>query len=102
MIANFERQYLFYKTSFDDDAANANNKFPVRTITIFNRLALVLNDDNGKNLMGDASVDIFREFQSGGLLNQVRPPIRRRHRWFKLFLVYIGTSEKREYLLMQL
>ena len=47
----------------------------MRTITIFNRLALVLNDDNGKELMGGASIDMFRNYQSGGLLNQVRPPI---------------------------
>ena len=75
VIANFERQYDFYKTAFDEDTSNANKKFPVRTITIFNRLALVLNDDNGKELVGDASIDMFREYQSGGLLNQVRPPI---------------------------
>lgn len=35
----------------------------------------MLNDDNGKELMGGASIDVFREYQSGGLLNQVRPPI---------------------------
>jgi hypothetical protein len=75
VISNFERQYDFYKTAFDEDSSNANKKFPVRTITIFNRLALVLNDENGKELMGDASIDVFRNYQSGGLLNQVRPPI---------------------------
>lgn len=50
----------------------------MRTITIFNRLALVLDDDNGKSLLNDpqvASIDIFGRYQSGGLLNQVRPPI---------------------------
>jgi len=69
VISNFERQFDFYKTAFDGEEGNLEKKFPVRTITIFNRLALVLNDGNGK------SIDIFGKYQSGGLLNQVRPPI---------------------------
>lgn len=78
VISNFERQYDFYKQAFEEEECNAGKKFPVRTITIFNRLALVLNDDNGKALLEDPcvkSIDVFREYQSGGLLNQVRPPI---------------------------
>lgn len=83
VISNFERQYDFYKSSFDEEEGNANKKFPVRTITIFNRLALVLNDDNGKALLDDPeipSIDVFGEYQSGGLLNQVRPPIAKEYR----------------------
>jgi len=83
VISNFERQYDFYKTTFDEDEVNANKKFPVRTITIFNRLALVLDDDNGNSLLSDpqvASIDIFGRYQSGGLLNQVRPPIVKEYR----------------------
>ena len=75
VVSNFERQYDFYKSAFDEDEDNANKKFPVRTITIFNRLALVLSDDNGKKILEGTSVDAFRQYQSGGLLNQVRPPI---------------------------
>lgn len=78
VISNFERQYDFYKKGFDEDEANSGKKFPVRTITVFNRLAFVLNDDNGKKMLEDSSVgsiDVFGMYQSGGLLNQVRPPI---------------------------
>jgi hypothetical protein len=75
VIANFERQYDFYKTAFDEESSNVNKKFPVRTITIFNRLALVLDDDNGKTLLADCNIEVFEGYQSGGLLNQVRPPI---------------------------
>eukprot|EP00573_Skeletonema_grethae_P012771 CAMPEP_0201693020 /NCGR_PEP_ID=MMETSP0578-20130828/5745_1 /ASSEMBLY_ACC=CAM_ASM_000663 /TAXON_ID=267565 /ORGANISM="Skeletonema grethea, Strain CCMP 1804" /LENGTH=1238 /DNA_ID=CAMNT_0048178481 /DNA_START=27 /DNA_END=3743 /DNA_ORIENTATION=+ len=80
VVSNFERQYDFYKSAFDEDEGNANKKFPVRTITIFNRLAFVLNDDKGKKLLENTSVDAFRQYQSGGLLNQVRPPIFKQYR----------------------
>eukprot|EP00985_Skeletonema_marinoi_P035356 scaffold46347_cov153-Skeletonema_marinoi.AAC.1 len=80
VVSNFERQYDFYKSAFDEDEGNANKKFPVRTITIFNRLAFVLNDDNGKKMLEKTSVDAFRQYQSGGLLNQVRPPIYKQYK----------------------
>mmetsp|Transcript_33227 Transcript_33227/g.61177 ORF Transcript_33227/g.61177 Transcript_33227/m.61177 type:complete len:1298 (+) Transcript_33227:96-3989(+) len=80
VISNFERQFDFYKIAFDGEEENSGKKFPVRTITIFNRLALVLNDDKGKKLLDDSSkVDIFDKYQSGGLLNQVRPPIAKQY-----------------------
>ena len=83
MISNFERQYDFYKTAFDEEEKDSGKKFPVRTITIFNRLALVLNDDSGKKLLEESnigSIDAFGQYQSGGLLNQVRPPIAKQYR----------------------
>ncbi|KAL7550696.1 hypothetical protein ACHAWF_013915 [Thalassiosira exigua] len=83
VISNFERQYDFYKSAFDEGAENVGKKFPARTITIFNRLALVLDGENGEKLLqrsGIASIDIFGEYQSGGLLNQVRPPIVKQYR----------------------
>ena len=83
VLANFERQYEFYKSTFDEEEGNSGKKMPVRTITIFNRLALVLNDDSGKQLLeesGIASIDVFGSYQSGGLLNQVRPPIAKQYR----------------------
>jgi ubiquitin-activating enzyme E1 len=70
VVSNFERQYDFYKSAFDGDEENANKKFPVRTITIFNRLALVLNEDSAK---------VICQYQSGGLLNQVRPPVTKQY-----------------------
>jgi len=82
VIDNFEKQYQFYKSKFDEDEANAEKKMPTRTITIFNRLALVLNDDDGKKLLQESNValDAFGAYQSGGLLNQVRPPTRQSYR----------------------
>ena len=83
VLANFERQYEFYKSTFDEEEGNSGKKMPVRTITIFNRLALVLNDDSGKQLLeesGITSIDVFGSYQSGGLLNQVRPPIAKEYR----------------------
>lgn len=83
VISNFERQYDFYKSAFDEEEGDSGKKFPVRTITIFNRLALVLDGENGKKLLEDSSIssiDTFGEYQSGGLLNQVRPPIAKQYR----------------------
>ena len=45
----------------------------MRTITIFNRLALVFDDDAGKELLAQEEnsdlAAIFGAYQSGGLLN---------------------------------
>ena len=82
VIANFERQYDFYKTVFDEEEG-LTKTFPVRTITIFNRLALVLNDENGKMLLDVSSIDlidVFGMYLSGGLMNQVRPPVAKQYR----------------------
>jgi len=68
VVTNFQRQYDFYKSKHEED-----NKFRVRTITMFNRLALVLEDDI-------VSTDAFASYQAGGLLNQVRPPILKEYR----------------------
>jgi ubiquitin-activating enzyme E1 len=67
VVANFQKQYDFYKSKHEGD-----EKFCTRTITMFNRLALVLEDD--------VSTDAFASYQAGGLLNQVRPPILREYR----------------------
>ena len=54
---------------------------------------MVLNDDNGKELIGDASVDTFREYQSGGLLNQVRPPIIKSYKSLEETLVQTSVPQ---------
>ena len=74
VVANFERQYDFYNTAFEQEAAaESKKKLPVRTITIFNRLALVFDDDAGKELLAQEEnsdlAAIFGAYQSGGLLN---------------------------------
>lgn len=83
VVSNFERQYDFYKTAFDEDEANSGKKFPVRTITIFNRLAFVLDE----TVLEGSSIDIFGDYQSGGLLNQVRPPISKSYKSLEETLV---------------
>jgi ubiquitin-activating enzyme E1 len=83
VIENFERQYGFYKSTFDKEEQGSGKTFPVRTITIFNRLALVLNDENRNMMLDDSGidfVDVFGKYQSGGLMNQVRPPIAKQYR----------------------
>ena len=67
VVANFERQYEFYKQQHDEIPENKDKKFPVRSITMFNRVALVLP------AVDDAKA--FGSYQAGGLLNQIRPPI---------------------------
>lgn len=70
VVGNFQRQYDFYKAKHDDSMTD--DKFRVRTITMFNRLALVLDDD--------IATDAFATYQAGGLLNQVRPPIHKEYK----------------------
>ena len=82
VLSNFERQYDFYKSAFDEEEGDSGKKFPVRTITIFNRIALVFDDDNGKKVLEDSnisSIDIFGRYQSGGLLSQVLLPIAKQY-----------------------
>lgn len=69
VISNFEWQYDFNKSAFDGDPENSGKKFPVRNITVFNRLALVLDDEGGRRLLEDpgiGSIDAFGGYQSGG------------------------------------
>eukprot|EP00546_Thalassionema_frauenfeldii_P018444 CAMPEP_0178900650 /NCGR_PEP_ID=MMETSP0786-20121207/3584_1 /TAXON_ID=186022 /ORGANISM="Thalassionema frauenfeldii, Strain CCMP 1798" /LENGTH=1237 /DNA_ID=CAMNT_0020571663 /DNA_START=42 /DNA_END=3756 /DNA_ORIENTATION=+ len=73
VLANFERQYEFYKEQHES-SGNSDKKFPVRSITMFNRLALVLNEDDKPSAFGT--------YQAGGLLNQLRPPIQTSYQSF--------------------
>jgi len=70
VLANFGKQYDFYKQKHEDEqsATDLKKKFQFRSITMFNRLALVLTDEDG-------SMEDFESYQAGGLLNQVRPSI---------------------------
>ena len=83
VVANFQRQYDFYKSKYDQEQASAagdakKRKFPLRTITMFNRLALVLDDDFLPSV--GSTADVFGCYQAGGLLNQIRPPIVKEYR----------------------
>jgi ubiquitin-activating enzyme E1 len=64
---NFEKQYQYYWKEFQATAQSENAKFPVRTITLLNRLAIVLGED--------IDVSLLQTYQAGGLLNQIRQPI---------------------------
>lgn len=72
VVANFDRQYQFYKNKHDIDEEKKDTKFRVRSITMFNRLALVLSVEDLD--AAGVTMDSFGGYQSGGLLNQVRPP----------------------------
>lgn len=69
VVVNFERQYDFYKQAHEADAETEDKNFPVRSITMFNRLALVLPAESSSDTTA------FESYQAGGLLNQVRAPV---------------------------
>ena len=78
VLDNLERQYAFYKNQFDNksndttsDPTDKKKTFPVRTITMFNRLALVLP--------ADIPPETFSAYEAGGLLNQVRQPVMKQY-----------------------
>lgn len=78
-MTNFERQYEFYKQKHEEDPEASKNKFPVRSITMFNRLALVLDDADNSSM----DIQAFASYQAGGLLNQVRPSIYKSYKSLK-------------------
>lgn len=57
LLANYQKQYDFYKEQHEGDG-----KFPVRSITLFNRLVLIVDDHQA-----------FSNYHNGGLLNQCKP-----------------------------
>ena len=75
VVTNFERQYAFCNTAFEQEAeAESKKKLPVQTITIFNSLALVFDDRQ------ELPSAIFTAYQLGGLLDQVGPPVTKSYR----------------------
>lgn len=75
VVHNLERQYQFYKQEYDQNAAESKPaKFPVRTITMFNRLALIVEPDTH-----GLSIQDLEAYQSGGLMQQVRPPVHKEY-----------------------
>lgn len=78
VLTNFQRQYDYYQEQFFESSSDDNKKkFPVRTITMFNRLALVLkNDDTNSSI----TPDVFRSYEAGGLLHQVRPVVTKQYK----------------------
>jgi len=64
-MAGFAKVYEAEKTAFE--TSGAEGKFKTREITVFNRLVLVMEEGR--------SVDQWKSYQSGGLLNSVKPSI---------------------------
>jgi ubiquitin-activating enzyme E1 len=77
VVENFTKQLDFYQVQHEK-SGDSNKKLPVRTITMFNRLALVV-DDEAQNALSAEGVtnltDLGTAYHAGGLLQQVRPPI---------------------------
>ena len=74
VLKNFQKQYDYYKRKHQDESTT----FPVRTITMFNRLALVMD----KLPEGITKERFAALYESGGLLQQVRPPVYKSYRSF--------------------
>jgi molybdopterin/thiamine biosynthesis adenylyltransferase len=87
VIENFEKQYEYYRIQHEQQVFASNKtSMPVRTITMFNRLVLIQMDDNRNDskeedpVVGVSLQDVFAQYQSGGLLNQMRQPMTVHHR----------------------
>lgn len=63
VIENFGKVYDSFKKDFE--ASGKEGKFKTRTITLFNRLVLVLEEGQ--------SLDTWASYQSGGLVTSVKP-----------------------------
>lgn len=84
VVKNFEKQYDYYK-QLHDESDEAGKKFPVRTITMFNRLALVMTNDQLPE--GVTKESLASLYESGGLLQQVRPVVEKDYKSFSETLV---------------
>jgi ubiquitin-activating enzyme E1 len=76
VVANFEKQYQHYQQEWEHVQTTNNHhnkKFPVRTITMFNRLAIMVDQEDLPK--GCIVQELALHYQSGGLLSQVRPSI---------------------------
>jgi len=78
VLANFAKQYDYYKSEFD--AAGSEGKFKQREITLFNRLVLDFEDP--------ADLDKFSAYQSGGLVNSVKPSVTKEYQSLEQSLVH--------------
>jgi ubiquitin-activating enzyme E1 len=85
VLTNFTKQYTHYKEAFDGDAANAGKKFPQREITLFNRLCLVIEDDETLKTWGS--------YTSGGLINSVKQPIIKEYASLEKALAYTANPQ---------
>lgn len=79
VLKNFEKQYHHYKKEWEEEqqqqaassSSTAAKNFPVRTITMFNRLAIIIDPTtlpSGCNLL-----DLSQRYQSGGSCPKYEP-----------------------------
>lgn len=78
VLANFTKQYDYYKSEWDK--SGSEGKFRTREITLFNRVCVVLAEGQ--------SIDDWLEYQSGGLVNSVKPLIVKEYESFEKSLTY--------------
>jgi ubiquitin-activating enzyme E1 len=77
VLDNFAKVYEHFKEEFKK--SGKDGKFPVRTITMFNRLVLELEDGQ--------SFDQWKSYQSGGLVNSQKPVLEKEYVTFQKSLV---------------
>jgi len=82
VLTNFTKQYDFYKAEFDKKGGEG--KFKQRQITLFNRLVVDLEE---------ADLAKWSTYQSGGLVNSVKPSIIKEYQSFEQTLVFTPNPQ---------
>jgi len=82
VLTNFQRQYDHYKSEFD--ASGSEGKFKQREITLFNRLVLDIEASN---------LELWRDYQSGGLVNSVKPAVTKEYQSFAQSLTFTANPQ---------
>ena len=107
VVDNFQKQYEYYQHQHESNEETKDKKFPVRTITMFNRLALVLDPALLANNKSDTvppppalpkacQGDIMQLqalYEAGGLLQQVRPPVHKSHQSLEQTLLHTAVPQ---------
>ncbi|CAK8997833.1 Ubiquitin-activating enzyme E1 1 [Durusdinium trenchii] len=82
VLKNFQRQYNHYKSEFA--SSGSEGKFKQREITLFNRLVLDVEAD---------TLDLWREYRSGGLVNSVKPAVTKEYQPFDQSLTFTANPQ---------
>eukprot|EP00421_Protoceratium_reticulatum_P041227 CAMPEP_0168451102 /NCGR_PEP_ID=MMETSP0228-20121227/48465_1 /TAXON_ID=133427 /ORGANISM="Protoceratium reticulatum, Strain CCCM 535 (=CCMP 1889)" /LENGTH=1211 /DNA_ID=CAMNT_0008465713 /DNA_START=29 /DNA_END=3664 /DNA_ORIENTATION=+ len=83
VMLSFGKQYAHYKREFE--VSGKDGKFKQREINLFNRLCLVLE--------GDGALDQWASYQSGGLVNTVKPAITKEYQPLEKALVFTPVPQ---------
>jgi len=82
VLSNFQRQYDYYKSEFE--TSGSEGKFKQREITLFNRF--VLDIEAG-------SLETWKDYQSGGLVNSVKPAVTKEYQSFEESLTFTANPQ---------